>query len=199
MARIRLGEREYYASDYFDRLYTYAVQLIQSGVAYVDSLSAEEIRRHRGTLTEPGNESPYRNRSAEENLDLFERMRAGEFAEWNERVLRAKIDMAHPEYKHARPRHVPHPPRKLPITARGDKWCIYPMYDFTHGQSDAIENGSPTRICTLEFEEPPSSLRLVPGPTSPSRAAPSIRYEFARLAHQLHDHEQAKAPGARGG
>jgi glutaminyl-tRNA synthetase len=142
------GDREYYASDYFEQLYEWAVQLIQQGQAYVDSQSLEEIRTSRGTLTEPGRESPYRNRSVEENLDLFARMRAGEFAD-GEHVLRAKIDMAS---KHLimrdpvmyRIRHAHH-------HRTGDTWCIYPMYDFTHGQSDSIERITHS-ICTLEFE-----------------------------------------------
>ncbi|HID24793.1 MAG TPA: glutamine--tRNA ligase, partial [Planctomycetaceae bacterium] len=124
------GDREYYASDYFEQLYEWAVQLIKAGKAYVDSQSLEEIRRNRGTVTEPGKESPYRNRSVEENLDLFERMRQGEFPD-GAHVLRAKIDMAS---KHLilrdpimyRIRHVRH-------YRQGDKWCIYPMYDFAHG------------------------------------------------------------------
>ncbi len=142
------NEHLYYASDYFERLYMYAEKLIQIGKAYVDSLSAEEIREHRGTLTEAGRESPYRGRSVEENLDLFRRMRAGEFAE-GEHVLRAKIDMASPNVVMRDPtiyriRKVPHP-------RTGDTWCIYPMYDFAHGLSDAIE-GITHSICTLEFE-----------------------------------------------
>jgi glutaminyl-tRNA synthetase len=141
-------EHLYYASDYFEQLYMYAEKLIQIGKAYVDSLSAEEIREHRGTLTEAGRESPYRGRSVEENLDLFRRMRAGEFSE-GEHVLRAKIDMASPNVVMRDPaiyriRKVPHP-------RTGDTWCIYPMYDFAHGLSDAIE-GITHSICTLEFE-----------------------------------------------
>ncbi len=142
-------DREYYASDYFDQLYEYAVQLIKAGKAYVDSLSAEEIREFRGTLTEPGRESPYRNRSVEENLDLFERMRAGEFED-GACVLRAKIDMTSPNLNMRDPvmyrvLHASH-------HRTGDKWCIYPMYDFAHGQSDSIE-GITHSICTLEFED----------------------------------------------
>jgi glutaminyl-tRNA synthetase len=139
----------YYASDYFDRLYEWAVQLINAGKAYVDDLSADEIRQHRGTLTEPGKESPYRNRDAKENLDLFERMRKGEFPDGS-RVLRAKIDMASPNlnlrdpimYRIVRATH----------HRTGDKWCIYPMYDYAHGQSDSIEHVTHS-ICTLEFED----------------------------------------------
>ena len=143
------GNRKFYASDYFDKLYDFAVTLIKKGLAYVDDLSAEEIKAYRGTLTEPGKESPYRNRSVEENLDLFARMKAGEFADGT-KVLRAKIDMASPNlvmrdtviYRIA---HVKH-------HRTGDKWCIYPMYDFAHPLSDAIE-GITHSVCTLEFEE----------------------------------------------
>lgn len=140
-------DREFYASNYFEQLYAYAEQLITMGKAYVDDLSAEEIREHRGTLTEPGRESPWRNRSAEENLDLFRRMRAGEFAD-GERVLRAKINMASPNLVMRDPtlyriRHASH-------HRTGDTWCIYPMYDYTHCLSDSIE-GITHSLCTLEF------------------------------------------------
>ena len=143
------GDRRFYASDYFEQMYEYAVVLIKKGLAYVDDLTADEIRAYRGTLTEPGKESPYRNRSVEENLDLFTRMRAGEFPD-GARVLRAKIDMASPNlvmrdtviYRIA---HVPH-------HRTGEAWCIYPMYDFAHPISDAIE-GITHSLCTLEFEE----------------------------------------------
>ncbi len=139
--------REFYASDYFEQLYQYAEQLILAGKAYVDSLSADEIREHRGTLTAPGKESPHRNRSVEENLDLFRRMRAGEFKD-GEHVLRAKIDMASPNMVMRDPtlyriRHAHH-------HRTGDAWCIYPMYDYTHCISDSIE-GITHSICTLEF------------------------------------------------
>ena len=139
----------YYASDYFDQLYAWAVQLIKAGKAYVCDLSAEEIRKYRGTLTEPGKDSPYRNRSIEENLDLFERMRAGEFPDGS-RTLRAKIDMASPNLNMRDPIMY----RILHATHHrtGDKWCIYPMYDFAHGQSDSIEHITHS-ICTLEFED----------------------------------------------
>ena len=139
---------EHYASDYFEQLYDWAVELIRKGKAYVDDQSQEEIRLNRGTVTVPGKESPWRNRSVEENLDLFARMRAGEFAD-GEKVLRAKIDMAHPNML-----------LRDPIMYRilhsehhrtGDKWCIYPMYDYAHGQSDSIE-GITHSICTLEFD-----------------------------------------------
>jgi glutaminyl-tRNA synthetase len=142
-------ERLFYASDYFGQLYEWAVQLIQAGKAYVDSLSADEIRDYRGTLTEAGRESPYRNRSVEESLDLFERMRAGEFEDGTH-VLRAKIDMASPNLNMRDPVMY----RILHATHHrtGDDWCIYPMYDFAHGQSDSIE-GITHSICTLEFED----------------------------------------------
>jgi len=140
--------REYYASDYFDQLYEYAEQLIKDNKAYVDSLSADEIREHRGTLTEPGRESPYRNRPVEENLDLFRRMRAGKFKE-GEHVLRAKIDMASANINLRDP--TIYRIRKVAHHRTGDKWCIYPMYDFAHCLSDSIE-GITHSICTLEFE-----------------------------------------------
>jgi glutaminyl-tRNA synthetase len=142
------GDHLYYASDYFEKLYEYAVQLIKKGKAYVDSLSAEEIRAYRGTLTEPGRESPYRNRSVEENLDLFRRMRAGEFEEGTH-VLRAKIDMASPNLLMRDP--VLYRIRRVTHYRTGDKWCIYPMYDFAHCLSDSIERITHS-ICTLEFE-----------------------------------------------
>lgn len=142
------GDHLYYASDYFEKLYDYAVQLIKKGKAYVDSLSAEEIREYRGTLTEPGRESPYRNRSIEENLDLFRRMRAGEFEDGTH-VLRAKIDMASPNLNMRDP--VLYRIRRVPHYRTGDKWCIYPMYDFAHCLSDSIERITHS-ICTLEFE-----------------------------------------------
>ena len=139
----------FYASDYFDQLYEWAIQLIKDGKAYVDDLSADEIRKHRGTLTEPGKDSPYRNRSVEENLSLFERMRAGEFPDGS-RVLRAKIDMASPNVNFRDPvmyriLHAEH-------HRTGNKWCIYPMYDYAHGQSDSIERVTHS-LCTLEFED----------------------------------------------
>ena len=139
----------FYASDYYEQLYAYAVQLIKAGKAYVDSLSADEMREYRGTLTEPGKNSPYRDRSVEENLDLFERMRAGEFDD-GAHVLRAKIDMASPNVNMRDP--VIYRIRRASHHRTGDKWCIYPMYDFTHGLSDAIE-GITHSICTLEFED----------------------------------------------
>ncbi len=143
------GDRDYYASDYFQQLYDFAVRLIRKGKAYVDDLTAEQIREFRGTLTEPGRESPYRNRSPEENLALFERMRSGEFPDGS-RVLRAKIDMASPNLNLRDPvmyriLHAEH-------HRTGNAWCLYPMYDFAHGQCDSIE-GITHSICTLEFED----------------------------------------------
>ncbi|MDW8110783.1 MAG: glutamine--tRNA ligase/YqeY domain fusion protein [Candidatus Bipolaricaulota bacterium] len=142
-------DREFYASDYFEQLYQWAEELIKKGKAYVCDLSAEEITAYRGTLQTPGRESPYRNRSVEENLDLFRRMRAGEFPD-GAKTLRAKIDMAHPNLNMRDPvmyriRHVPH-------YRTGNRWCIYPSYDWAHGQSDSIE-GITHSICTLEFED----------------------------------------------
>jgi glutaminyl-tRNA synthetase len=142
-------DRLFYASDYFEQMYDYAVQLIKAGKAYVDDLSADAIREHRGTLTEQGKQSPYRNRSVEENLDLFQRMRAGEFEDGS-RVLRAKIDMASPNFNMRDPimyriLHAEH-------HRTGDKWCLYPMYDWAHGLEDSIERITHS-ICTLEFED----------------------------------------------
>src|SRR5580698_2515734 len=139
----------FYASDYFDQLYEWAVKLIKDGKAYVDDLTADEIRQYRGTLTEPGKDSPYRSRSVAENLDLFERMRTGEFPDGS-RVLRAKIDMGSPNFNMRDPvmyriLHAEH-------HRTGNKWCIYPMYDFAHGQSDSIERVTHS-LCTLEFED----------------------------------------------
>jgi glutaminyl-tRNA synthetase len=139
----------FYASDYFDELYNYAVKLIEIGKAYVCELSAEEIRQYRGTLTEPGKESPYRQRSIEENLTLFEKMKSGEFAEGTH-VLRAKIDMSSPNLNMRDP--VIYRILKFPHHRTGDKWCIYPMYDYTHCLSDAIEKITHS-LCTLEFED----------------------------------------------
>jgi glutaminyl-tRNA synthetase len=142
-------ERLCYASDYFGQLYEWAIQLVRAGKAYVDDLSADEIRQHRGTLTEPGRDSPYRNRTVEENLDLFTRMKAGEFPDGS-RVLRAKIDMASPNINMRDPimyriLHAEH-------HRTGNEWCIYPMYDYAHGQSDSIENVTHS-MCTLEFAD----------------------------------------------
>ncbi|MCA9994630.1 MAG: glutamine--tRNA ligase, partial [Anaerolineales bacterium] len=140
-------DRLYHASDYFEQLYDWAVQLIQKGKAYVDDLSVDEIRDYRGTLTEPGRNSPYRDRSVAENLDLFARMRNGEFQD-GEKVLRAKIDMASPIINMRDPvmyriKHEDH-------HRTGNKWCIYPMYDWAHGQSDSIE-GITHSLCSLEY------------------------------------------------
>jgi len=143
------ADRFYYASDYFDKLYEYAVELIKKGKAYVDSLSQEEIRQYRGTLTEPGKESPYRNRSVEENLELFEKMKNGEFPEGSH-VLRAKIDMAHPNLNMRDP--VMYRIKYVSHYRTGNRWCIYPTYDFAHCISDSIE-GITHSICTLEFED----------------------------------------------
>ncbi|HAL86928.1 MAG TPA: glutamine--tRNA ligase, partial [Deferribacteraceae bacterium] len=142
-------DREYFASDYFGKFYEYAIQLVKDGYAYVDDLTAEEIRQHRGSLTEAGKESPFRNRSAEENLDLLERMRKGEFKD-GEKVLRAKIDMSSPNINMRDPviyriAHAEH-------HNTGGEWCIYPMYDFAHGLEDSIE-GITHSLCTLEFED----------------------------------------------
>ncbi len=142
------GAHLHYASDYFDRLFEFAVQLIQSGKAYVCSLSPDEIRQYRGTLTEPGKNSPYRNRSIDENLDLFYRMKAGEFEEGTH-VLRARIDMSSPNIILRDP--TLYRIRKVSHHRTGNTWCIYPMYDFTHCLSDSIENITHS-ICTLEFE-----------------------------------------------
>jgi len=141
-------DRLYFASDYFEKLYEFAVQLIRSGDAYVDDLDADAIREYRGTLTEPGKNSPWRDRDAEENLDLFRRMRSGEFEDGT-RVLRAKIDMAHPNLIMRDP--TLYRIRKSHHHRTGDEWCIYPMYDFTHCLSDSIE-GITHSLCTLEFE-----------------------------------------------
>jgi glutaminyl-tRNA synthetase len=143
------GDREYYASDYFDRLYQFAVQIIKAGKAYVCDLNSDQMRQYRGTLTEPGRNSPFRDRSIDENLDLFERMKAGEFPD-GARTLRAKIDMASPNLNLRDPvmyriLHAAH-------HRTGERWCIYPTYDFAHGQSDSIE-GITHSICTLEFED----------------------------------------------
>ena len=143
------GEHLYYVSDYFERIYRYAVDLITAGKAFVDDLSAEEVRLHRGTLTEPGRESPYRNRTAEENLDLFRRMRAGEFKAGSH-VLRAKIDMGSPNLNMRDP--VIYRIRKVSHHRTGENWCIYPLYDFAHCLSDSIE-GITHSLCTLEFED----------------------------------------------
>ncbi len=169
------GEHLYHASDYFEQLYAWAVHLIETGKAYVDDLTADEIREHRGTLTEPGRNSPWRERPIGESLDLFERMRAGEFPN-GARVLRAKIDMAAPNIILRDPVlyrivHAEHP-------RTGNAWCVYPTYDYAHGQSDAIE-GITHSICTLEFENHRPLydwfIEALPVPSRPHQ------YEFARL------------------
>jgi glutaminyl-tRNA synthetase len=169
------GDHLHHASDYFDQIYDWAESLIKAGKAYVDDLSADEMREYRGTLTEPGKESPYRNRSIEQNLDLFRRMRAGEFPDGH-CVLRAKIDMASGNINLRDPvlyriQHAPHP-------RTGTRWCIYPTYDFAHGQSDAIE-GITHSVCTLEFEDHRPLydwfIENLPVPSKPHQ------YEFARL------------------
>ncbi len=142
-------DRLYHASDYFEQLYEWAIDLIKAGKAYVDSLGADEVREYRGTLTEPGKQSPFRDRPAAENLDLFKRMRAGEFGD-GEYVLRAKIDMASPNLNLRDP--VMYRIRHLTHWRTGDKWCIYPMYDYAHGQSDSLE-GITHSICTMEYED----------------------------------------------
>src|SRR5438876_4798663 len=139
----------FFASDYFERLYEFAVQLISRDLAYVDSLNAEQIREYRGTLTEPGRNSPYRHRSVDENLDLFRRMRSGEFED-GAHVLRARIDMASGNINLRDP--VMYRIRKTSHQRTGDAWCIYPMYDWAHGQSDSIE-GVTHSLCTVEYED----------------------------------------------
>src|ERR671918_335459 len=143
------GEHLYHASDYFEQLYRWAVELIEAGKAYVDDLTVEEMRETRGTLTEPGRESPYRRRSIEENLELLERMRRGDFDD-GEKTLRAKIDMASPNLNLRDP--VMYRIRKTAHQRTGDAWCIYPMYDWAHGQSDSIE-GVTHSLCSLEYED----------------------------------------------
>lgn len=169
------GDRVYYGSDYFDKLYDYAVELIKKGLAYVDDLDADQIREYRGTLTEPGKESPWRNRSIEENLDLFERMKNGEF-ESGEKVLRAKIDMASPNINFRDP--IIYRIKKEPHHRTGDKWCIYPMYDFAHPLQDAIE-GITHSLCSIEFaNNRPLYEWFLEKLEIPN---PPRQYEFARL------------------
>ncbi len=170
-------ERIFYASDYFDKMYDYAVELINKGLAFVDDLSADEIKEYRGTLTEPGKESPHRNRSALENLELFAKMKNGEYAN-GEKVLRAKIDMASPNIN-----------MRDPVIYRilheshhntGDKWCIYPMYDYAHPLEDAIE-GITHSVCTLEFEDHRPFYDWVLKNIDDFKAAPTKQIEFAKL------------------
>jgi glutaminyl-tRNA synthetase len=165
----------YYASDYFPQLYEWAVQLIKAGKAFVCDLNADELREYRGTLTEPGRESPYRNRSIEENLDLFERMKNGEFPDGS-RTLRAKIDMAAANLNFRDP--VMYRILKMPHHRTGDAWCIYPMYDYAHGQSDAIEQVTHS-ICTLEFDD---HRPLYNWYIEQLGIFPSRQYEFDRLS-----------------
>ena len=171
-------DKECYASNYFDQLHTFAVELINKGLAYVCDLSPDQAREYRGNLTEPGKNSPYRERSVAESLDLFERMRAGEFAD-GERVLRARIDMASPNMNLRDPiiyriRHIEH-------HQTGNTWCIYPMYDFTHGLSDALELVTHS-VCTLEFEDHrPLYDWFIDNVTLPSGKRRPRQYEFARL------------------
>jgi len=170
-------ERIFFASDYFEQMYNYAVELIKKGLAYVDDLTADEIRDYRGTLTEPGKESPYRNRTVEENLELFTKMRNGEY-ENGEKVLRAKIDMASPNIN-----------MRDPVIYRilheahhntGDKWCIYPMYDYAHPIEDAIE-GITHSVCTLEFEDHRPFYDWLLSNLDDFKAAPTKQIEFAKL------------------
>jgi glutaminyl-tRNA synthetase len=170
-------ERIFYASDYFGQMYDYAVELIKKGLAFIDDLSADEIREYRGTLTEPGKESPYRNRTIKENLELFEKMKNGEFQD-GERVLRAKIDMASPNIN-----------MRDPVIYRilheshyntGDEWCIYPMYDYAHPLEDAIE-GITHSICTLEFEDHRPFYDWVLSNIDDFKNAPTKQIEFAKL------------------
>ncbi|MGH9836798.1 MAG: glutamine--tRNA ligase, partial [Blastocatellia bacterium] len=165
----------FYASDYFQQLYEWAIQLLKAGKAYVCDLSADEIREYRGTLTEPGKESPYRNRSIEENLDLFERMKKGEFPDGS-RTLRAKIDMASPNVNFRDP--VMYRILHMEHHRTGDKWCIYPMYDWAHGQSDSIEKVTHS-ICTLEFD---NNRPLYNWFIEQLGIFPSQQFEFDRLS-----------------
>ena len=183
------GDRLTHASDYFDRLHESAIVLIEKGVAYVDSLSADEIREHRGTLTEPGRNSPYRDRSVEENLDLFRRMYEGEFAD-GEHVLRAKIDMASPNMNMRDPaiyrvRHIPH-------QNAGDKWCIYPMYDYAHGLSDAYE-GITHSLCTLEFEDHRPLYDWFLDQLTPEHRPRQIEFSRLNLAYTITSKRKLKA------
>ena len=165
----------FYASDYFDQLYKWAIQLIKAGNAYVDDLTADQIREYRGTLTQPGKDSPYRNRSVEENLNLFERMKAGEFPDGS-RVLRAKIDMSSPNLNMRDPvmyriLHAEH-------HRTGNKWCIYPMYDYAHGQSDSLEQVTYS-MCSLEFADHQPIYRWF---IEQLEIFPSQQIEFDRLS-----------------
>ncbi len=174
-------DRLTHASDYFGRLYEYACKLIELGCAYVDSLSAEDMRNYRGTLTEPGKDSPYRDRSIEENLDLFQRMRAGEFAD-GEHVLRARIDMGSPNINLRDPalyriRHITH-------QHTGDEWCIYPMYDFAHTLSDACESITHS-LCTLEFEDHRTLYNWFLDQLKPPHRPRQIEFSRLNLAYAI--------------
>ena len=182
-------DRLTHASDYFDRLYESAEKLIEIGVAYVDDLSADEIRAHRGTLTEPGKNSPYRERSVDENMDMFRRMRAGEFADGTH-LLRAKIDMASPNMNLRDPalyriRHIDH-------QRTGDKWCIYPMYDFAHTMSDAFE-GTTHSLCTLEFEDHRPLYEWFLEQLQPENRPRQIEFSRLNLAYTITSKRQLNA------
>ena len=184
------GDRPFYASDYFQQLYDWAVDLIEKGKAYVCDLSSGQVRETRGTLTEAGKNSPYRERSVEENLDLFARMKDGEFPNGS-RTLRAKIDMASPNLNMRDPvmyriLHAEH-------HRTGNRWCIYPMYDWTHGQCDSIE-GVTHSICTLEFED---HRPLYDWFLDQLGVFHPQQIEFDRFELDLHRHEQAQAAAAR--
>src|ERR1700678_318341 len=183
----------FYASDYFDQLYEWAVKLIKDGKAYVDDLTADEIRQYRGTLTEPGKDSPYRSRSVAENLDLFERMRTGEFPDGS-RVLRAKIDMSSPNFNMRDPvmyriLHAEH-------HRTGNKWCIYPMYDFAHGQSDSIEKVTHS-MCSLEFadHQPLYNWFIEQLGIFPSK---QIEFDRLRLTYTMMSKRKLRRPAAEG-
>ena len=183
------GERLSHASDYFDQLYAFAEQLIELGVAYVDSLSADEIREYRGTLTEPGKDSPHRGRSIDENLALFRRMRDGEFAD-GEHLLRAKIDMASANMNLRDPalyriRHINH-------QHTGDKWCIYPMYDFAHTMSDALEHITHS-LCTLEFEDHRPLYDWLLDQLKPEHRPRQIEFSRLNLAYAITSKRKLKA------
>ena len=179
-------DRLHYASDYFEKLYAFAVELIKTGKAYVDDQTADQIRANRGTLTEPGVDSPWRDRGVEENLDLFQHMRAGEFADGS-RVLRAKIDMAHPNFILRDP--TLYRIRKTHHHRTGDAWCIYPMYDFTHCLSDSLE-GITHSLCTLEFENNRPLYDWVLDNVTPPLPPPADRIRPSEL--ELHRAQQTQ-------
>ncbi len=184
-------DRLYYASDYFEKLYECAEILIERGLAYVDDLTPDEIREYRGTLTEPGRNSPYRDRSAAENLDLFRRMRAGEFPDGSH-VLRAKIDMASPNINMRDP--ILYRIRRAHHHRTGDAWCIYPMYDYAHPISDAIERITHSHL-HARVRGPPAALRLAR--RQPAAAGQAAADRVRAAEPELHDHEQAQAAAAR--